>query len=585
MNSLNERLTGLTRLMRGRGFIWTATGLGTTLLQAVTENLLAMVLILFLFSFGLVDFSHIPHWFPSRWVYTSPELVLALLLMVSLLRTFFQLMAKRSFHALLELVRARLCMIQGYYMLVKEQESSYSLSDVNMMMGEYLTKASDYVYHFAQLLAAILLELSLLAGMLWLSWKVAFLGLLCLFVFSLPIWLLNHLIKNVAVNIPKQRKALERTLVRICRNHLLIHAMRLQREEHERFLKAVVAYFQFSCRTFFLRDATSALPPLLGILSVAVMVGTDIKLIHTPAIELVAFIYLFNSFSRNVGTITDHVATMSQFRSQFDKAANLLVSLNSNEIIEAFQHDQRLVFKNHVPENKPKDAYTEPISIDAPIVPPKIELRGVSFTWPEASQPVFDGFNLLIPAGSCLGVVGPNGSGKTTLLALLLGVITPGTGVALIDDLPARQYVLEKGTVGYVGTDNLLIFGSVRDNLLYGLQQVPAEDEIWKALASVGLDEKISTLPDGWNYMISENEEGLSSGQKQQLSLARAFLRKPALLILDEASASLDLRAEAKLTEAIDAMAGHSTVIIVSHKPATLRGIDRIIQLKEPNDA
>lgn len=160
-------------------------------------------------------------------------------------------------------------------------------------------------------------------------------------------------------------------------------------------------------------------------------------------------------------------------------------------------------------------------------------------------------------------------------------MLTPTAGDVLLDGLPAREWVRTRGPVGYVGANNFLILGSLRENLRYGLQRPATDDELWSALAQVGLDGWVRSLPGGWNYQIGENEEGLSSGQQQRLALARAFLRRPSLLILDEASANLDAGAESELAQTLGTLDGRCTMIIVSHKPGILAGVDDVLRLGE----
>jgi ABC-type multidrug transport system fused ATPase/permease subunit len=581
MSALRLRATAIARLVRGRGFAWAGLGLGSALLQAVMETLLAVVLILFLFSLGFVDRTRVPRWMPADWAHAGVGMVLAVLLSVGLLRALFQLLSAMSFHALLELVRARLHMVQGYRMLLADARAPFSPSDVTLMMGEYFTKASDYVYQSAQALAGLALGFSILAGMLWLAWKETVLGLACLAAFGVVIWRLNHAIGEIAANIPKQRGVMERALARVCRNRLLIYAMRLEGQEHRHFLRAVVAYFHFSRHTFFLRDVTGVLPPLFGIASLVAVVGASLAFFRTPPVELVAFVYLFVSFSRSIGSITDQTSARRQFRSQFDEVALQLDALGPDAVAEAFGGDHALGFRRRPGDRAAARATPRPAS-PSPPAPPAIELRGVRFAWAPAAPPVFSGLDLRIPAGSRFGVTGLNGTGKSTLLGLVLGVLSPDSGEVLVDGVPASEYVRTRGPVGYVGTDNLLISGSVRDNLLYGLEGQASSAEIGEALVAVGLDAWVRALPDGLEHSISENEEGLSSGQRQRLALARAFLRRPALLILDEPSASLDAAGEAELAGTLGALSGRCTMVIVSHKPGILAGADHVHRLPEP---
>jgi ABC-type multidrug transport system fused ATPase/permease subunit len=309
--------------------------------------------------------------------------------------------------------------------------------------------------------------------------------------------------------------------------------------------------------------------PLLGIVIVILMVGIDVTFIHSPPVTIMASIYLLLALTRQVSSFVDNTGGLMQTQISYDRAADLVLSMDES-------HRARALGEVSADLGKPG-------KLPRPFAPPpEITLRGTCFRWPGARRPIFEGLDLHIPAGSRFGIVGPNGSGKTTLLHLILGLEEPQAGEVMVGGVPARDYAALGGAVSYVGTENLLILGSVRENLMYGVARHLEDADLRRALDQVGLASWVEGLAKGLDHPIGENEEGLSAGQKQRLSLARALLRNPSLLVLDEASASIDSRSELEVASLLDTIAPTCTIIIVSHKPGILSGISHRLELPEP---
>lgn len=213
-------------------------------------------------------------------------------------------------------------------------------------------------------------------------------------------------------------------------------------------------------------------------------------------------------------------------------------------------------------------------------------LRGVDFGYPGAERTVFAGFDLDVPPGGAFMIVGPSGAGKTTLLELLLGNLDPDIGTVEIvpssgPPVPlrmARERALR--AVGYVGPESYLIDGTIRENLLYGLDRVPAENEIETSLASSECG-FVAQLPLQLEHRITEQGQGLSAGQKQRLCLARALLRRPTVLILDEATANLDVETEARLLATLQSFKERMTIVAVTHRGTVLPLADKVLALSE----
>jgi ABC-type bacteriocin/lantibiotic exporter with double-glycine peptidase domain len=209
--------------------------------------------------------------------------------------------------------------------------------------------------------------------------------------------------------------------------------------------------------------------------------------------------------------------------------------------------------------------------------------RDISFTYPGAAQPALSALSFDIAPGSAVVITGPSGSGKSTLLNVLLAELIPcGGRVELIVD--GRLAPLAESQpqllpmVGYVGAESFLIDGTIRENLLYGVHHVPDEGELAGALRKAECA-FIDELPRGLDHRLTEQGAGLSSGQKQRLSLARALLRRPSVLVLDEATANLDVGTEDKLVDTLAQLKGGMTIVAVTHRQALLRLADRVLAL------
>jgi len=206
----------------------------------------------------------------------------------------------------------------------------------------------------------------------------------------------------------------------------------------------------------------------------------------------------------------------------------------------------------------------------------------MSFSFGNPPISIFTDFSLRVSSGGHLGILGTSGSGKTTLLNLMLGILSPHVGHVKIAGVSADT-VFKARTIqiGYVGPDPLLLAGTVRENLTYGLDEQPKEQVLWQILQNVRLLERIQSLPNQLDTQLNEHADTLSAGQKQRLSLARALLSKPKLLILDEASSNLDENTEREIAEIISELKGQVTTVIVSHRRAFLRHADDVIDLSK----
>jgi len=209
-----------------------------------------------------------------------------------------------------------------------------------------------------------------------------------------------------------------------------------------------------------------------------------------------------------------------------------------------------------------------------------VRFEGVTFTHPGAKRPVLEGLDLEVPAGSKLGIVGATGVGKTTLIELLHRHYDPQAGRITLDGLDLRDLDPRelRRRVAVVDQDVVLFRGSIADNLRYGCPE--ADDEaLQDAAERAQIADFIAAQPQGWETPVGERGTALSGGQRQRLAIARALLRDPLVLILDEATSAVDVETEASLIAAVDDLFAGRTRIVVSHRAEALASADRVLEL------
>ncbi len=216
---------------------------------------------------------------------------------------------------------------------------------------------------------------------------------------------------------------------------------------------------------------------------------------------------------------------------------------------------------------------------------PEIEIQDVSFTYPNKYLPAISKVSITIPAGSSVAFVGTSGAGKTTLVDVLLGVLVPSNGSVLVSGLPPTLAVAKwSGAVSYVPQDIVISSGTIRENIALGYPVEEATDElIMDALKMAQLDKFVASLPEGIDTQVGERGARISGGQRQRLGIARAMFTKPLLLVLDEATSSLDGETEASITNAIQALKGSTTVVIIAHRLSTVKNVENVVYLSNGN--
>jgi ATP-binding cassette subfamily B protein len=210
----------------------------------------------------------------------------------------------------------------------------------------------------------------------------------------------------------------------------------------------------------------------------------------------------------------------------------------------------------------------------------EIEFRGVVVQYPAGRA--LKGIDLRIPAGATVAIVGHTGSGKTTLVQLIPRLLDPSEGCVLIDGVDIRQFDPEqlRRQIGFVPQESILFSATLADNIAFGVDECPREKVRWAAeIAGLGPD--IESFPQGLDTMVGERGITLSGGQKQRTAIARAILRDPRILILDDALSSVDTLTEDRILNGLASVMRGRTTILISHRVSTVRGADHIFVIEQ----
>ena len=231
------------------------------------------------------------------------------------------------------------------------------------------------------------------------------------------------------------------------------------------------------------------------------------------------------------------------------------------------------------------DARPDVVEKENPLTPARMEGRvafeHVSFEYLKA-KPVLEDISFEVAPGKTLGIVGKTGAGKTTLASLLVRLYDPTSGRIAIDgnDLRDLSFDFLRKNVAIVSQDTYLFSGSILDNVRYANDNATLE-EVFEACVASGAHEFIMNLPDGYQTLIGQGHKDLSGGERQRLSIARAILQKPKVLILDEATAAMDTRTEQTVQRSIEALSEGRTTIVIAHRLSTLRNADELIVIDD----
>jgi ABC-type multidrug transport system fused ATPase/permease subunit len=288
--------------------------------------------------------------------------------------------------------------------------------------------------------------------------------------------------------------------------------------------------------------------------------------------------FLINDAFRAVGTVTVFLAAGSRIAPAALRVQHgfLQIRINSGQVNPTIDLLNRL---SRVDVNSKSNV---PVSNLNDFVP-EIDLIDVNFKYGDNEKFEMSGLNLRIHKGEMIALVGASGGGKSTLVDLLLGIIEPTSGSVFISGALPRETITNfPKAISYLPQTISLIDGNIRENVCLGFPLEEFSDkQIWNVLELANLKNFVENLEGGLTFQIGENGNFLSGGQRQRLGLARALITSPQILVLDEATSSLDAETEAIVADALDGLKGAVTIIVVAHRLSSVKKADKLVYLKD----
>ncbi len=210
-----------------------------------------------------------------------------------------------------------------------------------------------------------------------------------------------------------------------------------------------------------------------------------------------------------------------------------------------------------------------------------IELKNITYKYPNSESYVLKGADMTIPVGKSIGIVGTSGAGKTTIVDIMLGLLKTETGEILADGVEVREHYPQwLKNIGYIPQTIFMLDSTIRKNVAFGIPDEDIDDDkVWAALKEAQLDEYVRSLPDGLDTTIGERGIRLSGGQRQRIGIARALFEDPEVLVLDEATSALDNETEAAIMDSINRLHGRKTLIIIAHRLQTIEKCDMVYRV------
>lgn len=482
----------------------------------------------------------VPSWFPVG-IYQSTLLLISFGIIRSALnyfKSFFSIVAQHAF--------IRSC---------REQLIEYGLdSKYFLSSSEFLTLFSERVQQsgtFVQYVSLGLVSicsvfLFFIFGIFYAPKEMVF-SLSVTLILMIPIKKITYKIQAIGESLIGEWNQINEQVLDSKRNLFFLSVYNLVNTKKENIKRVLISYENHYGSYASVASLISSVPLFVGLSVLSVCTFLSIEYFHTDGVKVLSFFYIFLRLVQGLSELNSIIGALKLSHPFFNNVRDVIIDLKRERAAQSAPRDFKRFNNNLLKAN--------------------IKLENVSFNYPN-ELPLYENLNIEIGLGDVLIIKGVSGSGKSTLLKLLLGLEEPTNGAVIINGTDVREMDSQwRLHLGYVGPDPYLIKGSVRENMNFGNSDFTSfvDHNYWDALTMAGLTQEFQSSKINLDTMLSELSF-LSTGQKQRLAIARAFLRKPSFVIFDEATANLDIVTEGQILENLQKQSSDIITIVVTHK-------------------
>lgn len=436
---------------------------------------------------------------------------------------------------------------------------------MSRMINDVDTISVSFAETLTQIITSVTTLVGYLAIMLYLSVTLSLIAIVAVPISTIFI---ARVLKKAKVYFVAERETLGKLNAIIEENfsgQLIIKANNHAGQSIKNFETINQKLYQESSEAQFLSSLTFPLTHIFLNLAYAgvCMLGGYYVIIGTISIGgIQAFIQYLNRFNRPITEVAQLSSTIQQILAAAERIFDFLEEKEEEPEVE------KSLFSQIV--NKNRKLHGE------------VEFRNVNFSYDV--KPVIKNFSVKIEPGMQVAIVGPTGAGKTTIVNLLMRFFDPNDGEILIDGVETRKMRRDevRDLFGMVLQDTWLFSGTIMENLKYGAKKISDED-VYKAAKLVGVDHFIKSLPNGYQTVISEDSDNISAGEKQLMTITRAVISEPMMMILDEATSNVDTRTEQLIQDAFSKLTKGRTSFVIAHRLSTIREADLILVMREGN--
>lgn len=407
--------------------------------------------------------------------------------------------------------------------------------------------------HVASFFSGIISVIGSIAVLLYLNWKMTLIMFIVIPLAALVLYPLGRKMYKISLGMQDETATFTATLSQVISEIRLVKSSNAEEREYDTGRRGILNLLKFGVQEGLVMAWISPLMSVVLMMLLVVVIGYGGMQVSSGALtagELVAFIlYLIQ--------IVMPMTQLSTFFTQLQKAKGA-----TERIIETLDADEESFHSG-----KPVSTTQLPVQIDR-----------LTFGY-KPNEPVLKEVSFRMDPGTVTAVVGPSGSGKTTLFSMLERFYLPQTGEIRLGAEPIDAFSLKswRGVIGYVSQDSPMIAGTIRENLCYGVEREVSDHELAEAAKMAYADGFIAELPQGYDTDVGERGVKLSGGQRQRIAIARALLRDPKILMLDEATSSLDSRSEHVVQQALNNLMAGRTTIVIAHRLSTVVKANQII--------